>query len=72
MDAIDLAADAAEQFNENSIQSVRDRAHVKLLHSGACRYCESVVAAPLIFCDVECRDDWEREKRITELRGRYR
>lgn len=26
-----------------------------------CHFCDEVVAVDLLFCDVDCRDDYERE-----------
>lgn len=34
--------------------------------TGCCYWCRDPVAAPKVFCDADCRDDFEREQRRTK------
>ena len=35
-----------------------------------CHFCDEVVAAERLFCDVDCRDDYQREQAALKRAGR--
>ena len=39
---------------------------------GCCHYCEEPVASSMIFCGVECRDDYDKELSAKARAGRPR
>lgn len=41
-----------------------------LLARGTCHYCDEPVAPTLIFCGVECRDDYDKEMSAKTRSGR--
>ena len=67
----DFADDASEQEEmerELSIAFHRKKTH-GLLPVGSCHFCNSQVASTLLFCDGDCRDDWEREQQARIRNG---
>lgn len=64
-DPLDFAAELEE----------RERAHAAtirkpvLTHTQKCHACEALVAAQALFCDDECRADWERVARSQRIKG---
>jgi len=56
----DKASDLAEQRRQESIEAHRNRAESGPKATGYCLNCEAPVEKPRRWCDVECRDDWER------------
>lgn len=61
-DESDLATEREEIARNAALYAVRERAASKpaLIHIGACHNCDAVVDEPLLFCDVDCRDDWQK------------
>ena len=37
---------------------------------GSCHYCDEPLAPALLFCDVDCRDDYEKEQAAKARAGR--
>ena len=35
-----------------------------------CHFCQEPIASALLFCDVDCRDDYEREQAALRRAGR--
>jgi hypothetical protein len=70
MDTIDQASLSQEAFEERMIQAVRKKAGHTLLFTGKCYYCSENIKSPHIFCDVSCRNDYEREERLNAISGR--
>lgn len=70
MDSLDIANDTAQQFNDQSVKAIRERASTRMQYSGYCRYCTTKVPEPQIFCDSDCRDDWEHRQRMGALNGK--
>lgn len=60
MDEIDQANDQVER---SLAQSMRSRRPVGPTADGLCHHCGEPVAPALRWCDVECREGWERELR---------
>jgi len=69
MDKIDEAQGLIENVTENHISKIRSRVGKTLLYSGFCYYCYEGVHSPHIFCDLDCRDDYEREQRMNRIEG---
>lgn len=57
----DEAERAEAIFREEALHRAAARRQKSLLPTGACFFCRSPVHVGLLFCDVECRDDYERE-----------
>ena len=37
---------------------------------GCCHYCDEALAPALLFCDVDCRDDYDKEQAAKARAGR--
>ncbi len=59
MDEMDLAQGAEDDMREYYIESVR-RHRPTLPATGECFFCGKGLVHGQRWCDVECRDDWER------------
>jgi hypothetical protein len=68
-DRLDEASESQDILDGYAIEAVRRHAGRSLLFTGYCYYCYEGVHSPHIFCGVECRDDWEHEKRLTAISG---
>lgn len=68
-DPIDRAQQMQEDMTEAAVKTIRDRAKKSLLPSGFCYFCDEVVKHPLLFCDIGCRDDYEREQKMRRIGG---
>ncbi|MDE2254325.1 MAG: DUF2116 family Zn-ribbon domain-containing protein [Betaproteobacteria bacterium] len=67
-DVQDLAdqAEAAEQRHRDAALAVRKPS---LLACGQCHFCAEPLRAGLLFCDLECRDLFEREQAARRRNG---
>lgn len=65
-DPLDTAVDAQIADTERAIQTIRDRAKRTLMHTGYCFNCAEPVHSPHLYCDLDCRDDYE--ERLQRLR----
>lgn len=65
-DIVDLANDHVERE-----MGMRLRAHrtISLVPAGQCHYCAEPVKQALLFCDLECRDEYDREAGIRRRQG---
>ena len=59
MDIYDQATVREEQERDIALRTIRSR-NRELIHSGTCHNCVAEIPAPKIFCDAECRDDWQK------------
>jgi len=67
----DLAAALIDTLNEAAVRNIRQAAKTPtLLFSGHCYFCDEEVTQPRLFCDVDCRDDHEKEQRLRRSAGR--
>ena len=59
-DEADRCGDLIDRETQASIE--RTRANVKnaLKPIGACHFCTSALPSHLLFCDKDCRDDWQK------------
>lgn len=61
-DDVDAANDNILLINEAFISRAR-RIAPEVKATGECLYCTEVVGEGKRWCDTDCRDGWEREKR---------
>ena len=64
-------ADVSDKHIETFINSAIANASRKTqLHSdGHCAFCDEAVDIGLLFCDRDCRDDYESQQRIRKING---
>lgn len=63
METFDLASELEQKHTEAAIAAVRSKAGAPTMpYNGVCYYCEEHVPSPRVFCDAQCRDDWEYER----------
>ena len=65
-DPIDFAADLAERERQASL-TVRKPT---LARTGYCHACGEPLLPAAIFCDAECREQYERMQRLARINGR--
>lgn len=70
-DDIDRAQTEIDFFLANAMKS--RPAHLKA--KGACLFCETEFETidgdqPKLFCDSDCRDDFERQQRLAKIAGK--
>lgn len=65
-DELDQAAEL-EQFNIEL--AIKNRQHPQMKFTGRCYWCNEQVKKGL-FCDNDCRDDWQGFKRAEQQRGK--
>lgn len=46
------------------------RGRPALVVRGCCHYCDELLAPALVFCGVECRDDYDKELSAKQRAGR--
>ena len=56
-DIIDQANERAEQFTLHAITNAHKFPSLPAV--GACHNCNEHIAAGHLFCDADCRDDWQ-------------
>lgn len=61
-DIVDSANDWVEHCAEIAQADIRNR-RPEAEATGFCLYCSEVVDGPKRWCDGDCRDGWERERR---------
>lgn len=59
MDDIDRAQEREQQDRAIALSAARNAP--TLPSTGACHWCDASVPEGAHFCDVDCRQDWERE-----------
>jgi len=69
MDKADRATAEVDALKDKKIEDIRRNAKKSLLYSGFCYYCYERVHSPHLFCDLDCREDWEFEKRMMSIEG---
>lgn len=67
-DWTDNASETTEFFEKVALQNIKQV--VPLQAKGACYNCDSKLAPENLFCDADCRDDWEREQAAKRRNGR--
>ena len=59
-DEIDRAADEAERYLSEALRQRKPEAPGP---TGRCLFCDEIVGDTQRFCDAECRDMWDRERK---------
>lgn len=62
-DPVDRAVVEQERLLEEHLRLARDKPVERLALIGECHNCSEPLADDLRFCDVDCRDDYEKIKR---------
>ena len=63
----DIADLANEQVAKQEAMAMRRfeaaKSRVKEVHTGKCLNCEEALDPPKRWCDLDCRDDWQRRSK---------
>jgi predicted nucleic acid-binding Zn ribbon protein len=70
MDKADTAQEQEDKLLEITLKNIREKVKRSLIPSGYCYYCQEEIPPPLIFCNLECRDDYCKEQRLKRITGR--
>lgn len=62
-DIIDQANDLVEQNDTLAVKAIRANLKPEAEFTGECLWCAEVVEAPRRWCDADCRDAWEKDRR---------
>lgn len=69
-DELDRASDYERAAVESATKHIRNSARQRqLIPVGSCYYCNTSLSSGMLFCDAECRDDWEAEKASQQRNG---
>ncbi len=60
-DQVDVANAWNDLQNETLVRAARDKKST-IEATGACLFCDEPVESPKRWCDVECRNEWERRQ----------
>lgn len=63
MEDLDIAAERTELERAYLVEAIRRRAGASLPPTGQCYYCAEGVTNNRLFCDKECAEGYEYEKR---------
>jgi hypothetical protein len=63
-------ADAADLTVEQHLKRALARRHATLPAVGQCYSCGEPLEGSLRFCDVDCRQDWDRAEKARKMNGR--
>jgi hypothetical protein len=66
-DAVDFTSN--NDFNEERLRQHQNRKERPLCR-GACLFCSKVLSSPYLYCDTDCREDYEREQLLKSKTGR--
>lgn len=62
--------DSAQQIEELNLRCCISHKKPTLSPVGHCYYCDETVRSGVLFCSSECREDWEKERRIKQIAGK--
>lgn len=68
-DNVDHTNNVTELFLREAMSN-RNKARQQLIPTGLCYYCEEDVKSGELFCNQNCRDDYDDEQRRLKLSGR--
>ena len=69
MDIYDIASEIECRDRELAIEFHR-KSDQSLIPVGSCYFCESIISDGMVFCDSDCRNDFELEKKARLRAGR--
>lgn len=64
MDIADIAAEREQIDTARAIAAARNPLQRQLSPTGQCHNCEEPLAHDQLFCDQDCRDDWQKRDRM--------
>jgi len=67
MDDIERGQEREQMDRELAIFNQRKRTN--LLPVGSCYFCDSILRDGVLFCDADCRTDYERVEKARERNG---
>lgn len=62
-DIIDNANDLVALTDSLAVRAIRENLKPEAEATGFCLWCEAEVKEPKRWCDADCRNDWEKDKR---------
>lgn len=64
-------ADVSDQHIETFLATAiaKARRQTRLESDGRCAFCDEPVDIGKVFCDRDCRDDYEKERRLEKIAG---
>ncbi|WP_274585342.1 hypothetical protein V9W64_10550 [Neisseria leonii] len=62
-DELDLASEREELMRQSALYRQSKAAVREAEPTGSCLYCEEPLSDGLRWCNADCRDDWERERK---------
>ena len=66
-DIIDNANDLVALAEDTALKNIRANLKPEAEFTGECLWCAELVEAPKRWCDADCRDLWERDKKRNRL-----
>jgi len=75
-DPLDIAAETQLNEVENAVKTMRaikqmrERTNRALIHTGFCFNCAEPVGTPHLYCDADCRADYEERLLMKRRQGR--
>lgn len=70
-DDIDRAQDRDAEYTADCVAQVSYKAaQHRLGYTGHCHFCGDITGGGRRFCDADCRDDYERERRLKKQIGK--
>lgn len=67
----DVCDDADRQI-EQTLEQARAKRYPELIPCGRCHDCNSPVPQGYLFCDVDCRDWWQKQQDADKRNGKRR
>ena len=62
-DIIDNANDLVALAEDTALKNIRANLKPEAEYTGECLWCSEELPKPKRWCDADCRNDWERDKR---------
>lgn len=69
-DSLDRAQDETDFLTGAAIRNIRNNIQRGLKPMGQCYYCDSPIGSSLLFCNADCRQDFEHEEKVKRIAGR--
>lgn len=66
-DIVDNSNVIVEMFTEAAVSIARQDHFIN--RDGRCLFCDEEINPIQLFCDLYCRDDWEKEQRVLKISG---
>lgn len=70
MDIIDHTDEMMEQLTTARIAEIRS-VRPGLIATGRCHNCDETLPPAHLFCDADCRDDYEKVQAAKQRKGRF-